>query len=134
MEFEKLADYWIETAEKDYVTMHNLCKSEDYLWALFLGHLVLEKLLKACYVKTARNHAPRIHDLLRLASLCNLEINDDIADYLDTITIFNINARYPDLKQEFYKGCTKEFAAENIKKIEEVRTWLNDILRTTPNK
>lgn len=29
VEFEKLADYWIETAKKDYVTMHNLCKSED---------------------------------------------------------------------------------------------------------
>ena len=114
--------------------MCNLYKSGDYHWALFLGHLVLEKLLKACYVKTTGSHAPRVHDLLRLASLCNLEIDEETADYLDTITTFNINARYPDLKQEFYKKCTKDFATENIKKIEEVRVWLNDILRIMPDK
>ncbi len=98
--------------------------------ALLIGHLVLEKLLKACYVKTTEEHAPRVHDLLRLANLCQLEFDDEMADKLDAITTFNINARYPDLKQAFYKKCTEEFTSKNIMKIEEVRAWLNDILQT----
>lgn len=134
MNFKELTEYWIDTAEKDYVTMYNLYKSEDYHWALFMGHLVLEKLLKACYVKIMEEHAPRVHDLLRLANLCKLEFDDEMADYLDIITTFNINARYPDLKQAFYKKCTQEFAVQNITKIEEVRAWLNEILQTTPEK
>ncbi len=65
-------------------------KPGDYHWALFMGHLVLEKLLKVCYVKITKEHAPRVHDLLRLANLCQLEIDNEMADNLDTITTFNI--------------------------------------------
>lgn len=31
--------------------MHNLYKVGEYHWALFVGHLVIEKLLKAIYVE-----------------------------------------------------------------------------------
>lgn len=48
---EKTVKHWKDTSEKDYQTMQTLLKSGDYSWALFLGHLVLEKLLKAHYVK-----------------------------------------------------------------------------------
>ena len=33
--------------------------------AMFLGHLVIEKLLKAVYVKVHKKHAVHGHDLLR---------------------------------------------------------------------
>ncbi|MHB8581547.1 MAG: HEPN domain-containing protein [Ignavibacteriaceae bacterium] len=35
--------YWIESAEQDYRAMNNLYQSKDYMWALFIGHLVIEK-------------------------------------------------------------------------------------------
>lgn len=55
------------TVNKDYQTMHNLFNSKDYHWSLFIGHLILEKLLKAIYIKNVSNNPPRIHDLLRFA-------------------------------------------------------------------
>jgi len=42
---------WKESSDQNYLTMQNLLKSRDYSWSLFLGHLVIEKLLKAHYVK-----------------------------------------------------------------------------------
>ena len=36
--------------------MQHLIKSKDYSWALFLGHLVIEKNLKAIYVKRFQKH------------------------------------------------------------------------------
>jgi len=51
--------FWQEASEKDRHTILNLFKSKDYSWSLFLGHLVLEKLLKAHYVK--HNNAQAIH-------------------------------------------------------------------------
>lgn len=41
---------------------------------------------------------------------------------------FNISARYEDYKNEFYKKCTREYAIEQIKNIEEVREWLKKML------
>ena len=45
--------FWKESSDQNYETMHNLMQSKDYNWALFLGHLVIEKLLKAHYVGSA---------------------------------------------------------------------------------
>lgn len=51
MEKKDMIDYWVKTSDNDYNTMLNLLKSKDYQWSLFIGHLVIEKLLKAIYVK-----------------------------------------------------------------------------------
>jgi len=73
---ERIITHWKDSSDKDYITMQNLLKSKDYSWALFLGHLVLEKLIKAHFVKNKRTHAIFTHDLLRLASLAEIEITD----------------------------------------------------------
>lgn len=128
MDRTELIKYWQETSDKDFDTMLNLYSSKDFHWALFIGHIVLEKLLKACYVHYVDNKVPFTHDLLRIAKAAGLTLNDDIANDLDFITTFNISTRYPDYKQAFYIKCNYEFAELNIKKIERIRIWLKNIL------
>src|SRR5450759_1889430 len=60
---EKIVGYWVETSDDDFKTMANLFKTKDYHWVLFIGHLVLEKLLKACVVKQTSKNSPFTHDL-----------------------------------------------------------------------
>ena len=55
-------DHWMESGERDFKTMNNLYKSKDYSWSLFVGHLVIEKLLKACYIKHNHQHPLMIHN------------------------------------------------------------------------
>ena len=50
----------------------------DYSYALFFGHLALEKLLKALYVFKQEHHAPPLHNLLRLARAAELEIDEEL--------------------------------------------------------
>ena len=69
---DKIIKYWVESSDDDYRTMENLFNSKDYHWSLFMGHLVIEKLLKGIYVKTFNEHAVFTHDLLRLAEKCGL--------------------------------------------------------------
>ena len=116
--------YWTDSAEIDFKAMKNLFKSTDYIWALFLGHLVIEKLIKAVAVKNNVQTIPKIHDLNKLAKKAGLEIDDGLKDEFDIITSFNIEARYPDYKNEFYKKCTYQFTKEYINKISEIRLWL----------
>lgn len=54
-DIDKIVLYWLDTSEKDYQTMKNLMNTGDYSWAMFLGHLVLEKLLKAHFVKNQKS-------------------------------------------------------------------------------
>jgi HEPN domain-containing protein len=124
LEKQGFIDFWVETAESDYVTMQNLYASKDYHWSLFLGHLVIEKLLKALYIKNIDTDVPRTHDLLRLAENAKLEITEEQKDILDLISTFNISARYPDYKHSFYKKCDYSFTTQNIEKIKELRQWL----------
>lgn len=116
--------HWRESSEQNYATMQNLIKTKEFSWALFLGHLVIEKLLKALYVKKLHKHPIFLHDLLRLAKKLDINLPDGYDEWLDEITTFNLNARYDDYKQSFHKLCTIEFSNEWIDKIETLRKWL----------
>lgn len=51
-------------------------------------------------------------------------LNDKRRIILDSISRFNIKARYDDYKQSFYKLCTDDFTKEWIEKIKECRLWI----------
>lgn len=125
-----LMNYWIESSDRDYESMKKNYETKQYTWALFIGHLTLEKLLKAIYAKVneASPYPPKIHNLNILAERCNIELDERKTKILMTCNSFNISARYEDYKNEFYERCTKEYTSEQIKNIEEVRTWLKEML------
>ncbi len=124
MEKEELIQYWIETAAHDRPTVQHLYDSGDYAWCLFVGHLVIEKLLKACYVKRHGVQAPKIHALVRLAKLAELNVDSETNKSLDTLTLFNIRARYPDRKRDMRAKATREYAAQLLRELERIRKWL----------
>lgn len=121
---DEIIQYWIDSSEVDFKAMESLFANGHYVWALFTGHLVLEKLLKACYVKMIDIRMPQIHDLLKIAEMATLELSYEQKVFLDEVTTFNIRARYPDYKRGFYKKATKEFTERYIKEIKEFRAWI----------
>ncbi len=125
---ERIFTHWISTSDGDYNTMLNLYKTGDYHWALFIGHLVIEKLLKGIIVKNTNQHAPFTHDLRKLRKLSGIEIDEEKIKWLDTITTFNLNARYDDYKQEFHRKCTMDFTSEWIENIKSIREWIKERL------
>jgi HEPN domain-containing protein len=128
IDVEKLVGYWTETSDDDDKTMTNLFKSKDFHWSLFIGHLVLEKLLKACVVKKTSGNPPFTHDLTKLAKLSGLNFSEEQFDWLDTITTFNLNARYDSYKKAFYKKCTFDFTKEWYDNIKTLRQWIKEQL------
>lgn len=104
--------------------MLHLFEKKDYHWSLFIGHLVIEKLLKAYYVQNVDSHPPFTHNLLHLAEQTELSLSEEQKDFLVTVTAFNISARYDDYKLSFYKTCTKSYTIEWIEKIKDFRKWI----------
>ena len=43
--------YWVNSSDEDYDAMQVMYKNKKNTWTLFLGYLVIEKLLKGLYAK-----------------------------------------------------------------------------------
>ncbi len=113
---DKLIEYWLESSDYDFETMLALYDSKRYSWSLFIGHLVIEKLLKAYFVKINLDYPPLIHNLLRLAEKSGIDLTKSHQEKLVTITAFNINARYDDYKMSFNRRCTPSFTKDGLSK------------------
>jgi HEPN domain-containing protein len=119
--------YWIKTSEDDLISMESVFLTGRYDWALFIGHLALEKILKAAWVKNNEGNIPtKTHNLLKISEEAKLEFEEEQILFLNRVTNFNLETRYPDYKLDFFKSCTKEFAEENIKKIKGLYECIKD--------
>lgn len=125
---EKLIKYWSESSDDDFETMLAMFESKKYNWALFIDHLMIEKLLKALYVKINNDYPPFIHNLLRLAEKCDLKLTEDQKLFLVTVTAFNINARYDDYKMSFQQKCTPEYTVTWIENLKTNRQWIKKLI------
>ena len=116
--------YWIKSADNDWIVAGHLFEKGDYPYALFFGHLTIEKLLKGILVSKFDELPPLTHRLTYLAEKVGLNLSPERTEMLEIITDFNLESRYPDEKFSFYKKCTKEFTETYLNKIEEIKKWL----------
>jgi len=128
MNKEDILQYWIKSSDNDFRAMIHLFDKGDYSWSLFIGHLVLEKLLKAWYVQKVDITPPFIHDLARLAEKAGILLTEEQKDILDTISTFNLQTRYDDYKMSFQRKCSRAFTEKWIDEIKEFREWIKNKL------
>jgi len=128
VDWSELKEFWLVEAEESLSVAEHLFEKGDYSYALFFGHLAVEKLVKALYVASVRTHAPPIHNLVRLARSAGLVLDEHQTRALVTITGFNIEARYPDVKRAFRKKCTREYTEQQVTMIKETFEWIRSQL------
>lgn len=123
MDVEAAVNYWIESASHDWEVVSSLVKEKRFDWALFIGHLVLEKALKAVWVRREADIPPRTHNLVRLAEEAGIPFDDEDRLFLEKVNSFHLASRYPDEQMRFYSLCTEKFTLDNIHRIEEKYRW-----------
>jgi len=96
IDIQKQIDYWINGAEDDILTADLLIKEKRILHGLFFCHLVIEKAIKAHYVKTIGDIAPRSHNLINLSENAGLTYNEDTQIFLGILMKYQLQGRYPD--------------------------------------
>lgn len=118
-------NYWLNSAKDDWEAVLDIAIAKRYVHSLFFAHLVLEKILKAHWVKdNEENHPPRIHNLIRLAAQTKLEIPDEMLIFMDKFNDFQLEGRYPDYANSIYKVANKEYTERILLQVESIRTWL----------
>jgi len=131
--FDKV-EYWLELCDDDMGVAKNLLKSKDYLWMTFLCHLIVEKSLKATIADRTEQEPKRIHDLAKLAEQANLvdKLTDEQMDFLEELTPFNIEARYPSYKQKMAAKLSSEYAQNILVRTEDYLCWTKKLLGKLP--
>ena len=126
---QKTIDYWLEEAEEALKVADHLFEKKDFSYSLFFGHLAVEKIIKAIYILKRNEHAPQIHNLVRLAEQAGIALSAEQKETLIVITAFNLESRYPDEKRSFRIKCTKKYTQVELTKIREVIKWLKSIMQ-----
>ena len=124
MSKEEKVQYWLTSSDKDWKVTSHLFEKGDYSYALFFGHLTVEKLLKAIFVSKFDESPPFTHRLVYLAEKVGINLSEEKLTMLEIITRFNLEARYPDEKFSFHQKCTRKFTLDYMEKIEELKEWL----------
>lgn len=128
MKVDEVIQYWLESANEDWSVVKHLYDSADHQYALFFGHLYLEKLLKALVVEATGEHAPRTHNLLFLAERAGLSLSEEQHEVLLRVTAYNIETRYPEDISAARKRYTQEYTEKEIQVMEEIGEWLKSRL------
>ena len=127
-DINRTVSYWSNGAKYDLSVANAMLKSKKYPYALFMGHLTLEKLLKALVVKYTKAHAPFSHSLPYLAERSGVEMPEEILIKLREFMEFHFEARYPDVTRAFYKKCTSPYTAKKLREMKEVIKWIKSRL------
>ena len=118
-------EYWKLSAEQDWDIIEAVFAKKGYIQTLFFAHLVLEKLLKAHWVKdNIGDHPPRIHNLESIASRTKLNLLVDQMSFLTKMNLFQMEGRYPDYQNNIQKLCTEIFTSETLDEVKDLRLCL----------
>lgn len=121
---KEMVDFWFKSAKEDLKTAELLFKNKRYDYCLFFCHLAVEKSLKGIVYRVSRKQPPFIHDLVRLAYIGKLELNEEMYEAFNEITTFNVAARYDNIKKNFYKQATISYTKQFLKETKDILKWL----------
>ena len=118
--------YWKREAERNWETALYLKEGSQRVMALFMLHLVIEKLLKARWVKDNIDNQPppHTHDFQNLHNQTELDLPAEDYDYLAIVNQWNIDTRYPDYKEKIYSVATESYVTNQFEKILKIKTCL----------
>jgi len=123
-------DYWIKTADDNWEDAQILFGLKRYSLALFMGHLLLEKLAKGLWVKhNEENFPPKIHNIVKILKGTKISFSEEQGLFFQKMNDFQLEGRYPDYRDMVYKLLDAETTQDYITKINEQRTWLLKMLQ-----
>ena len=125
MATDKVA-YWIDIADYDIKTAEAMYQTGRWLYVAFMCHQVIEKTLKAYWCGSQPNDPPYTHHHMRLAEGCGLydKMSDEQKNFLDLVTNYNIEARYPEDKEALARTLTPQVCRQLIDETKQLMTWI----------
>jgi HEPN domain-containing protein len=127
---EEKVKYWHDIANYDLGTAEAMHQTGRWLYVAFMCHQVIEKTLKAHWCAT-RDDEPPNHK--RLADGCGLyqQMSTEQREFIETITNYNIEARYPEDKDALARTLTPQACRQIIDETKQLQQWIEGHLPVT---
>jgi len=120
--------YWMDTADYDIETARVMFHSGRFLYVGFMCHQTIEKALKAVIARDCAygEIPPKIHHLLKLADRAGLfhKMTPERQNFLKELNPMNIEARYPEYKEQTVAGLSSDICAAILAGTEEMLCWI----------
>lgn len=124
MESVKRVREWLRQSSYDMKTAEAMFKSKRYIYAVFMCHLSIEKILKGLYTQMLGDVPPKSHNLIFLVEKLKLELPEDIYDFVFMLNGLSVPTRYPDDLQNLLKVYNKAKTRKVLDRAKEVLKWL----------
>ena len=123
-----IPQHWVEKAEYDLSAAKAMLDSRHYLYVLFCCQQAIEKLLKAIIAKQTDELPPRLHNLIRLTELADLDLTEKQLEFLRKLSEYYIKSRYPEIIRKISDTVNLQIAKKNYNKTREIYKCLLNIL------
>ena len=122
---EEKVKYWVDLSDRDFNTAEWLIKGGHDLYAGFMCHQAIEKILKGYFTKIKEDTPPFTHDLTDLAKKAELYdlMSEQQKDFIEDINPLNIEARYPTYKNNIAQTITKDVIQNIFINTRELMQW-----------
>lgn len=124
-------EYWIELADYDIETAKVMLDGKRYLYVGFMCHQTIEKAIKSVISNIEPDIIPpKTHNLIRLANLANIlnNMSNEHQKLIETLNPLNIDARYPEYKNQLSLVLTSEKCKEILKETKGLLLWIKQQL------
>ena len=121
-------DYWVDLADYDLDSAKVMLNGGKYLYVGFMCHQTVEKVIKAVIARDCAEGEipPKIHHLSKLASQAGIfvKMSEQQKIFIDNLNPLNIEARYPEYKQQLLSVLTDDKCKELITETEALLCWI----------
>ena len=115
---------WFKQGDYDMDTAGYMFEGKRYVYAVFMCHLSVEKTLKGLYQGILKEVPPNTHSLLFLLEKINIDLPQELYDFVFTLNRVSVPTRYPDDLAKIMKEFDRKKTKEILTKAKEVLEWL----------
>lgn len=118
--------YWLDIVDNDLDTAEYLYRGGRWLYVAFMCHQVIEKTLKAYWTATHDDDPPYTHSHIKLIKGCGLmsELDEETLKFLAMMVPMNIEARYPQYKQDVGATLNKDICEYILEQTKRIHLWI----------
>ena len=115
---------WILQSDYNFETAEAMFSTARYVYAVFMCHLCIEKIIKSQYVKRCKKVAPKSHNLLWLSEEIKLEYPENLYKFVFQLNDASLPTRYPQELKSSIKLYSKEVTREMLNKTKDLQQWI----------
>jgi HEPN domain-containing protein len=120
---------WIALSDEDLQAAEAVLRGRLFRHVSLCCEQAVEKRLKAVIAHTKGKMPPRTHDLMRLAEMAGLEVEEAVQDFLDDLTDDYFTQRYPTAEGKLPEAQDEPTARRTLEETRRIVAWLDQLLK-----